>query len=88
LQTLINEVPPDRVLLLVDSSTDLPYLRQVLADACNHIVSGSANTNHDTIALRVLQLQGLVTHGVRRILEVFDDLGTAAPVRASANTTL
>jgi len=88
LQTLINEVPPDRVLLLVDSSTDLPYLRQVLAEACNHIVSGSANRDHDTIALRVLQMQGRVTHGVRRILEVFDDLGTAAPVRASANTTL
>ena len=88
LQTLINEVPPDRVLLLVDSSTDLPYLRQVLAEACNHIVSGSANTDHDTIALKVLQMEGRVTHGVRRILEVFDDLGTAAPVRASANTRL
>lgn len=73
LQTLINDVSPDRVLLLVDSSTDLPYLRQVLADACHHIVSGSANTNRDTIPLRVLQMQGRVTQGVRRILEVFDD---------------
>jgi hypothetical protein len=87
LQTLINDVPPDRVLLLADSSTDLPYLRQVLADACHYIVSGSANTNHDTIALRVLQMTGRVTHGVQRILEVFDDPGTAAPVRATANTT-
>jgi len=86
LQTLINDVPPDRILLLVDSSTDLPYLRQVLADASHNIVPGSANANHGTIALRVLQMQGGVAHGVQRILEVFDDSGITAPLRKTANT--
>jgi hypothetical protein len=76
LQTLISDVPPDRVLLLVDSSTDLLYLRQVLADSCMHITSGSANANHDTVALRVLEMRGRITHGVQRILEVFDEPGT------------
>jgi hypothetical protein len=84
LQTLINDVPPDRVLLLVDGSTDLPYLHQVLADACTHIVPGSANANHDAIALRVLQMRGRITHGVLRILEVFDDPGILAPVRTQS----
>ena len=84
LQTLISDVPPDRVLLLVDSSTDLPYLQQVLADACAHIVADSVNANHDMIALRVLQMRGGITHGVWRILEVFDEPGIVAPVRAQS----
>jgi hypothetical protein len=86
LQTLINDVPLDRILLLVDSSTDLPYLRQVLADASHNIVPGSANANHGTIALRVLQMQGGVAHGVQRILEAFDDSGITAPLRKTENT--
>ncbi len=81
LQTLLDDVPPDRVLLLVDGSTDMPYLRQVLSDACTHIVSGSANADRDTIALRVLRMQGRISQGVRRLLEVFDDPGAPARVR-------
>ncbi|MBZ5654319.1 MAG: hypothetical protein LAO56_03465 [Acidobacteriia bacterium] len=81
LQTLISDVPPDRVLLLVDSTTDLPYLRQVLAGACLHIVSGSANAKNDTVALRVLEIRGRIAQGVQRILEVFDEPGAAAQVQ-------
>ena len=82
LQTLVSEVPPERVLLLVDRTTDMAFLKQMLADACTDIAFGSGNEHRDTVGLRALSMQGRNTLAVQRILEVLDNSGGEAQIWA------
>ena len=55
IEELVAAVPLERIVLLVDRSTDLPFLEQVLADAWHAVPADSPNAAPGEHRLRILQ---------------------------------
>jgi hypothetical protein len=71
---LVNMMPLQRVLLVVDERTDVPFLEQTLADAWSRLRSDSPNRTLSPAEVRAFRFSGTgsraVTHLVRHLCAI------------------
>jgi hypothetical protein len=76
---LINEVPLNRVVLLIDQTTDEPLLRRTLADQWRKLNTQSPNAHGGTACVMMIDLACGHTAAVRRLMQLGDEIiGSAA----------
>ena len=78
LQALLELVPANAIVLLVDRSTDQPFLESTLRKCHASLLPGSVNANAAT-QLATLNASGSELHAVRRLLLAADALLAQAP---------
>jgi hypothetical protein len=72
--TLIDEVPLRRVVLLIDQTTDEPFLRQTLADLWREMNPQSPNALGGIACVRMIDLACGYPAAVHRLLQIGDEL--------------
>jgi hypothetical protein len=83
LGTLIDEVPLDRVALLIDKTTNEPLLRQRLADFWRNMNPQSPNARGEIACVRMIDLACGYPAAVHRLLQIGDDLVEAARLQTT-----
>jgi hypothetical protein len=78
IKALVDAVPLDRIVILIDGGTDEAYLRQVIREGWAEIRLDSPNRSAASPQLRLLRLKGL---GSREIGEIIGALARAATAR-------
>src|SRR5262249_18476580 len=81
LGALIDDVPLQRVLLLIDQTTDEPFLRQTLLDLWRNMSAESPNARPGMAKARMIDLTGGYSGTVRHLMHLGDEIlaSTAAP---------
>jgi hypothetical protein len=74
IQMLIDTVPIERMVLLVDYSTDLPFLRDTLEKCWLQMTPLSPNASADSARLRILDVSGRELNAVRRLMQIGDEV--------------
>jgi hypothetical protein len=74
LTALINEVPLERLALLIDKTTDEPFLRQTLADLWRNMNPQSPNARGSVARVRMIDLASGYSAAVHRLLQIGDEL--------------
>jgi hypothetical protein len=74
LGTLINEVPLHRVVLLIDRTTDEPFLRRSLTDFWREMNPQSPNAHGGIIRIRMVDLACGYPTAVFHVLQIGDEL--------------
>jgi hypothetical protein len=74
LGALIDEVPLDRVVLLIDQTTDEPLLRRTLADLWRTMNPQSPNANGGIARIRMIDLACGYPAAVRRLMQLGDEV--------------
>jgi hypothetical protein len=72
LQALIDSVPIDRLLLLIDGSTEFAALQRTLLELWQNMSAASPNSGPPRAILQLLKIESSVATGVRRLLELCD----------------
>jgi hypothetical protein len=72
LQALIDSVPIDRLILLIDGTTEFPALRRTLLELWQDMSAASPNAGRPQAILQFLEVEGSAAGGVRRLLELCD----------------
>jgi len=78
LQALIDSVPIDRVILLIDGSTEIAALRGTLLELWQGMSAASPNAARPRATLQLLEVEGSTAAGVRRLLELCDRVVASA----------
>jgi len=73
LGALVNNVPLERVVLLVDDSTDMPLLRQTLESVWASMAADSRNSSAAAGRVRILDLTVSYARAVRRLMRIGDE---------------
>jgi hypothetical protein len=84
LQALINLVPLSRVVLIVDGTTDVPWLSDVLEQAWTRISPTSPNVSAETAELVLCRLED--THDSRAVRTLLAGLAEASVSHGAAST--
>jgi hypothetical protein len=72
LQALIDSVAIDRLILLIDGTTEFPALRRTLLELWQDMSAASPNAGRPQAILQFLEVEGSAAGGVRRLLELCD----------------
>jgi hypothetical protein len=78
LGALIDHVPLERMVLLVDRTTDMPRLRGTLEMVWASIAAESPNRSAASAQLRTIDLTAGYPRAVRRLMQIGDDVLAAA----------
>jgi hypothetical protein len=82
LQALIDSVPVERLILLIDGTTEFAALRRTLIELWQGMSAASPNAGPPRATLQFLEVQGSAAVGVRRLLELCDRVLTSGPFAA------
>jgi hypothetical protein len=82
LQALIDSVPIDRLILLIDGTTEFAALRRTLLELWQGMSAASPNAGRPRATLQFLEVEGSAAVGVRRLLELCDRVLTSGPFAA------
>ena len=74
LGTLIDTVPLERVVLLIDRTTDEPLLRRTLADLWRTMTPQSPNASTAPVRLRMIDLECGYPAAVGRLMQLGDQM--------------
>ena len=74
LRALLDEVPLYRVVLLIDETTDEPFLRQTLADSWRRLNPRSPNAQHGSPRLTMIDLAPGYPAAVRCLMNIGDQV--------------
>jgi hypothetical protein len=84
LQALIDSVPVQRLILLIDGTTEFAALRRTLLDLWQGMSAPSPNALRPRATLQFLAVEGSAAVGVRRLLELCDRVLASGPFAAQA----
>lgn len=87
LQALIDGVRLDRVVLLIDGTTDLSFLQNTLFLLWERMSGASPNLQGDAVTLRLLRIEGRNAAGVSRLLRICDRIMHKAEAAGGAGVT-
>jgi len=79
LGALIDEVPLHRVVLLIDQTTDEPFLRRTLADLWQRMNLQSPNANGGMARVRMIDLACGYPAAVHRLMQLGDEVRRVQP---------
>jgi hypothetical protein len=82
LQTLLDTVPLERLILLVDSTTELEFLKQVLGARWQELRSDSPNARTAAPTMHLCEVSGSEPRVVRHLMQVAAAMARATPSRA------
>ncbi len=81
LQTLLDTVPLERMMLLVDTATEIEFLKQVLDARWRQLRIDSPNARTSAPTVRLIEVDGSESHVVRHLTRVAAAIARAAPSR-------
>ena len=84
LGTLIDAVPLHRVVLLIDRTTDEPFLRTILADLWRHKNPQSPNAHGRIGQVRIINLVSGHLAAVRNIMQLGDEVIASRDLRVGS----
>ena len=77
INTLIGVMPADRVVFVIDNTTDESFFRQTIRNAWNQVPPGSSSRRRGSAALRLIRLEGKGRGQLRQLLRALSN--AAAP---------
>ena len=81
LQTLLDTVPLEQLILLVNSTTELEFVKQILGARWQELRTDSPNARTDTPTARLIEVNGSESRAVRHLMRVAAAMARAAPLR-------
>ena len=81
LQTLLDTVPLERLILLVNKGTDLEFLKHVLDARWQELRIDSPNARASAPTLRLIEVNGSESRGVRYLMRAAAAIAPMAPFR-------
>ena len=81
LQTLLDTVPLERLVLLVNKGTELEFLKQVLDARWQELQIDSPNARASVSTMRLIEVNGSESRGVRHLMRAAAAIAPAAPSR-------
>jgi hypothetical protein len=81
LQTLLDAVPLERLILLVDKNTKLKFLQQVLDARWRELSIDSPNALASAPTMRLIEVNGSESRGVRQLMRAAAAIVPAVPLR-------
>ena len=80
IQELINMMPLERVLFIIDDTTDEAFLRQTLQQSWDRIKATSPNLRSASGLLHLFRLERVDDPGIQRLLHVLSDAANPSPI--------
>ena len=81
LQTLLDTVPLERLILIVDRGTQLPFLKQILEERWRELRIDSPNGHTSPPRVRLIKVDGSESRVVKHLIRVAAAIARAAPSR-------